>query len=406
MRYDLIVVGSDPAGQKAAVAAAKLNKQVAIIERGAEPTNGTGLLGDVFSSQTLRETILHLTDDQRRDERSITMDDVRRKFAHVAEIEMELNQDQRERHGIDVFSGEARFIDPHRIELTSSFGKGGYQPVPSVEMAQHLSPDGSFELEGEKILIATGTVPTRPNHIPFDGERIINTNEFLSLPHTPKSMIIVGGGPTGMEYGLMLAMLGIEVIIVDGREQLLDSHNREIIDALLYHAHCLGTKFRLGEDVIALNRTNNNLTFAELESGERIVAETALYCAGQIGQTETLNLQAANLEVDERGRLWCNENLQTWQKHIYGVGDVVGFQSQVGPSVDQSQTVVRHAFDEMKTEFRHNSFEGRNTFNANVECHSSNDLPHAREIDNPFEQKGNETSLEMSAAEVELVSTA
>jgi len=334
MRYDLVVIGSGPAGQKGAIAASKMNKKVAIIERNCAQMGGVCLHTGTIPSKTMREAILHLSGYRQREvygdvyrkKRHITMDNLRRKIAHVTQMELDVVHDQLERNQIDIFTGEARFRSANEIEVNH--------------------PNGSTVLETDHVLIGCGTKPVRPEHIPFDGKTVFDSDEILNLEKIPRSMIVVGGGVIGIEYAIMFAALGVNVTLIDGREKLLSFCDREIIDSLLYHSRSMGMVFRLGEDVVGLDRLQNGLVAVQLESGKRLIGETVLYSIGRTGDTESLNLEAAGLEVDERGRLWCNEHHQTWVEHIYGVGDVVGFPALASVSMEQGRRAVCHAFGE------------------------------------------------------------
>ena len=332
MRYDLVVVGSGPGGQKAAIAGAKLGKRVAIVERQRELVGGVCLHTGTIPSKTMREAILHLTgfrqrevySDQYRSRGSITMDDLRQKLAHVSDREWQVIQDQFDRNGVDTITGEASFVDPHTIEVNS--------------------PEGPTRLEAERILLAPGTKPARPHHIPFDGRTVFDSDEFLELDRIPRSMIVVGGGVIGVEYGLMFATLGVKVTIIDGRERLLDFCDREVVDSLVYHARSMGVTFRLGEDVSEVRRVDANSVAVELESGKRVLGETVLFSVGRQGDTEHLNLQAAGLNPDKRGRITANQFFQTEVPHIYAVGDIIGFPALASASMEQGRHAVCHAF--------------------------------------------------------------
>lgn len=332
MRYDLLVIGSGPAGQKGAIAAAKLNKRVAVIERQKQALGGVCLHTGTIPSKTMREAILHLSGfrhrdvygERYRDKRRITMQDLKRQVAQVIETEVDVIRDQLDRNGIDTFSGEASFIGPNEVAV-----HGG---------------SGTTKLEGDKILIACGTKPARPANIPFDGKQIFDSDEILNLESIPRSMVVVGGGVIGIEYGIMFAALGVRVTVVDGRKRLLEFCDHEIVDALLYHARSLGMSFRLGEDVIGIDHAREGHVAIQLESGKRLIGETVLFAVGRAGDTEGLNLTAAGLKPDERGRLWCDENQRTWAPHIYGVGDVVGFPALASVAMEQGRRAVCHAF--------------------------------------------------------------
>jgi NAD(P) transhydrogenase len=332
MRYDLVVIGSGPAGQKGAIAAAKLNKRVAMIERSQLGPGGVCLHSGTIPSKTMREAILHLTGyrqrdvfgERYRDKRKITMHDLKRQIAHVIIHEMEVIHDQLDCNGINLFNGQAHFTGPHEIV---------------VECANETS-----RLETDYVLVACGTKPARPASIPFDGKHVFDSDEILKLESIPRSLIVVGGGVIGLEYAIMFATLGVRVTVVDGRERLLEFCDREIVDSLLFHCRSLEMMFRLGEDVIGVDRIKGDRVAVQLESGKRLIGDSVLYAAGRVGDTSTLNLQAAGLEPDERGRVWCDENHRTWKEHIYGAGDVVGFPALASVSMEQGRRAVCHAF--------------------------------------------------------------
>jgi NAD(P) transhydrogenase len=330
MRYDLIVVGSGPAGQKAAIAAAKQNWRVAIIERKQELLGGVSLHTGTIPSKTIREAILHLTGYRHRDvyeesyrrKREITMDDLRRMIRNVNQTEWQVLQDQFARNRVHVVCGEASFVDPHHIEV-SDHGE------PQI-------------LEGRHILLAPGTRPSRPSHIPFNGQTVFDSDEVLSLARVPRSMIVVGGGVIGLEYAIMFATLGVQVTVIDGRAQLLEFCDREIIETLLHHARSLGMIFRLGESVVSIREPKPGRVAVELESGKRLLGETVLFSVGRTGDTEALCLDRAGLEVDKRGRIGCNTQFQTAVPHIYAVGDVVGFPALASTSMEQGRRAACH----------------------------------------------------------------
>ncbi len=332
MRYDLVVVGSGPGGQKAAIAGAKLGKKVAIIERARELVGGVCLHTGTIPSKTMREAILHLTGfrqrdvyaDQYRARGGITMDDLRQKLAEVSTGEWEIIQDQFDRNDIRTIVGEASFVEPNRIEV--------------------VTEDEPIYVDADKILLAPGTRPARPPHIPFDGKTVFDSDEFLNLDHIPRSMIVVGGGVIGIEYGLMFATLGVKVTVIDGRERLLDFCDREIVDSLVYTARSMGVTFRLGENVSEVRRVTDKSVAVELESGKRILGETVLFSVGRQGDSDRLNLEAAGLEPDSRGRINASEFFQTDVPHIYAVGDIIGFPSLASASMEQGRQAVCHAF--------------------------------------------------------------
>jgi NAD(P) transhydrogenase len=323
MKYDLVVVGSGPSGQKGAIAAAKLNKRVAIIERRVGQIGGVCLHTGTIPSKTMREAILHLTGYRHRDiyaeqfrrKRRITMSDLQRSVASVNQREMDVIEDQLTRNGVDIFAGEARFLDPHTIEVEQ---------------------DGSaIQLETERVLLAVGTRPDRKASTPFDGQCVFDSDELLNIDHIPRSMIVVGGGVIGIEYAIMFRFC-----------------DKEIVDTLLYHARSIGMVFRLGENVVKINRLAEDRAAIQLESGKRLVAESVLMAVGRTGDTETLNLAAAGLSPDARGRVDCNEHHETAVSHIYGVGDVVGFPALASVSMEQGRRAVAHMYGEEARDYQ------------------------------------------------------
>ncbi|MCA9075344.1 MAG: Si-specific NAD(P)(+) transhydrogenase [Planctomycetaceae bacterium] len=332
MSYDFIVVGSGPAGQKGAIAASKLGKRVALVERQRSSLGGVCLHTGTIPSKTMREAILHLTGfrhrdvygDQFRRKRHITMESLRRKLDQVTCCEREIIDEHLDRNGVDVISGVASFVDDHTITVKAD--------------------SRQTQLTGDYFLLAPGTKPTRPAHIPFDGRQVFDSDEILKLDKIPRSMIVVGGGVIGIEYAIMFATLGVQVTVVDGRERLLDFCDREIIDTLLHHARSLEMMFRLGEEVTQIRRSSSGTVVVELESQKRLVADTVLFSVGRIGDTDSLNLEAAGLSINSRGRLETNEHLQTVVPHVYAVGDVIGFPSLASTSMQQGRRAASHAF--------------------------------------------------------------
>jgi NAD(P) transhydrogenase len=332
MRYDLIVIGSGPAGQKGAIAAAKLEKRVAIIDRHHGQVGGVCLHTGTIPSKTMREAIMHLTGfrhrnvygERYREKRRIKMADLRRQIAYVLDHEVAVIHDQLDRNGVDSFFGEARFTGPHELAVETH--------------------EGHVALNADRFLITCGTKPARPTNIPFDNRRVFDSDEILQIDHIPRTMIVVGGGVIGIEYAIMFATLGVRVTVVDGRDKLLEFCDREIVESLLFHARSLGLSFRLGENVVAVDHPNEEHVALELESGKRLISETVLFAAGRVGDTETLNLEAAGLMADSRGRLSCDTNLCTPVPHIYSAGDVIGFPALASTAMEQGRRAVCHAF--------------------------------------------------------------
>lgn len=341
MHYDLVVLGSGPAGQKGAIAAAKLRKRVAIVERRSERVGGVCLHTGTVPSKTIREAILHLTGYRQRDvyadryrmKRKITMQDLRRKLHQVIEHELFVVRDQLERNGVDVFEGEACFERPHIIRVA---GAGDHQ-----------------SLLADRVLVACGSKPSRPPHVPFDGVRIFDSDEVLAMDSIPRSMIVIGAGVIGMEYAIMFAILGVKVTVIDGRERLLEFCDSEIVDTLMFSARGLGVTFRLGESVSSVRPLDGESVVVELESQKRIIAQTALFSVGRSGDTESLNVAAAGLKIDSRGRIECDAEHRTSVPHIFAVGDVVGFPALASTAMEQGRRAVCAMFDRPFTRCAH-----------------------------------------------------
>ena len=344
MNYDLIVIGSGPGGQKGAIAAAKMGKRVALIERRETKLGGVCLHTGTIPSKTMREAIIHLTGflqkevyaDRYWKKRQITMADLKTKLNQVIHDEMFIVHDQLSRNGIDLYSGEARFVEPRVVEIDSGSD-------------DDRSNSDKILLYGENILVACGTKPHRPENIPFDGKYVFDGDEILEMESIPRSMIVVGGGVIGLEYAIMFAALGVNVTVVDGRERLLDFCDREIIDMLVFNARAMGISFRMGESVENVLVHENGPVLLQLESQKHLIAETAFFSVGRVGDVDALNPSAAGLEVDKRGRLSCDENYRTHVDHIYAVGDVIGFPSLASVSAEQGRRAVDAIYGQSAT---------------------------------------------------------
>jgi NAD(P) transhydrogenase len=321
-RYDLLVVGSGPAGQKAAIQAAKLGRRVAIVERGA--LGGVSANTGTIPSKTARAAIIELTGftqravygDTYRVKSTVTIDDVLWRTQHVIEHERAVVRDQLRRNGVEVFEGDASFVDPHTLEVA------GPHPLP---------------VSGDAIVIAVGTRPARPPEVDFDDRTVIDSDGILRLARIPATMTVVGGGVIGVEYASMAAALGVTVTLVDQRPRLLDFVDEELVDALHYHLRELGLTLRLGETVGAIERRPDGTALTHLASGKRIPSEVVLYAAGRQGATDGLRLERAGLEADTRGRIHVDADFRTAQPHIFAAGDVIGFPALSATSIEQGR---------------------------------------------------------------------
>src|SRR6202451_2119559 len=331
-QFDLIVIGSGPAGQKGAICAAKMRKRVAVIDR-------TLMIGGVcvhtgtIPSKSVREAIFQLTGnavrafygDNYRGKNDITIQDLSFRVKAIVSRETEVIRAQLKRNGVSVFQGTAQFVDPHTIEVQGDTEK--------------------VTVRGDNILIACGTRPARDPQIPFDDKRIVDTDSLSCLAGLPREVIVVGAGVVGLEYTSFLAALGIEVTLIDQRPTILDFVDREIMEALAYHLRQMGTTFRLGEKVTRVGiDLNRDRVFAELESGKKVQADALIYAVGRQANGDRLNLEAAGLDSRERGQLKVNAHYQTNVPHIYAAGDIIGFPALASTSMEQGRLSSCHMF--------------------------------------------------------------
>jgi NAD(P) transhydrogenase len=334
LEYDLVVIGSGPGGQKAAIAAAKLGKSVAVIERG-RMLGGVCVNTGTIPSKTLREAVVYLTGMSQRElygasyrvKEKITPADLLARTQHVIGKEVDVVRSQLMRNRIELITGHGRFIDEHCIL------------VEDPQRAERITVSGRY------VVIATGTKPARPAGVEFDEERVLDSDGILDLKALPTSMVVVGAGVIGIEYASMFAALGTKVTVVEKRDTMLDFCDPEVVEALKFHLRDLAVTFRFGEEVTAVD-VGAAGTVTTLASGKQIPAETVMYSAGRQGQTEHLDLENAGLETDSRGRLFVDDEFQTKVDHIYAVGDVIGFPALAATSMDQGRLAAYHAFGE------------------------------------------------------------
>jgi NAD(P) transhydrogenase len=334
--YDLLVIGSGPAGQRAAIQAAKLDKRVAIVERKAV-VGGVCINTGTIPSKTLRETVLHLSGYRERGlygasytvKQNITMSDLLVRTDHVIGHEIDVTRHQLLRNRVELFAAEASFVDPHTIRLNDVVGHG-WRDVTAAA-----------------IVIATGTSATRDPHIQFDGQRIFISDDILHLKQLPRTLAVVGAGVIGLEYASIFAALGVRVTLIDKRPRLLSFVDAEIIDALTYQLRQNRATLRLGEEVSGIEPIEDEhgeRVKIHLGSGKQIITEKALYSIGRTGAIQELNLLAAGLAPDARGRINVNTYYQTEVPHIYAVGDLIGFPSLASTSMEQGRLAACHAF--------------------------------------------------------------
>jgi NAD(P) transhydrogenase len=334
--YDLLVIGSGPAGQRAAIQASKLGKRTAIIEKKAV-IGGVCTNTGTIPSKTLREAVMHLSGYRERTiygsayavKENISMADLLFRTEHVIRNEIDVTRNQLSRNQVEVHVAEASFSGPHTLRL------------------QFADERGQRELRAAKIIIATGTHATRAENIAFDGQNILISDDILGLDRIPKTLAVIGGGVIGLEYACIFATLGTRVTLIDKRDRLLPFIDREITEALTYHLRQNRATLRLSEEVKSIESSASEhgvQVKIRLASGKQVLTEKALYSIGRTGATQKLNLPAAGLPADDRGRLKVNANFQTDVPHIYGVGDVVGFPSLASTSMEQGRLAACHAF--------------------------------------------------------------
>src|SRR6266851_1174870 len=289
-KYDLIVIGSGPAGQRAAIQAAKFGKRVALVEK-LEVVGGTAINTGTIPSKTIREAVLHLSGFyyqniygvNYRVKDQITMADLSFRAQHVIKTEIDVIRAQLSRNGIEVLTGVASFTDPHHIHVVSSKNQSDY--------------------EAANVIIATGTKPAESPLVPFNNRNIINSDQILSMPEIPKTLIVVGGGVIGVEYTCMFATLGVRVTLIEKRPRLLEFADSEMVEALCYHLRDRRVTMRLNEEVESVEETPDNGVAAVLKSKKKVSGDALLYAVGRQGNVDELNLAAAGLDADSRGRI-------------------------------------------------------------------------------------------------------
>lgn len=330
-QYDLVVIGSGPAGRRAAIQAAKLEKKVLVIEKGTR-VGGVSVHTGTIPSKTLRETALNLTGWRERGfygrsyrvKQEIKAEDLRRRLLITLDHEVEVLEHQFSRNRVSQMRGTARFLDLHTIEVTKDDGE-------------------VLHVKADTVLLAVGTRPFRPTHIPFDGVSVLDSDEILEIKELPRSMIVIGAGVIGIEYATIFSALDTAVTVVEPRDTMLDFIDKEIVEDFTYQLRDRNMKLIFGQTVETVEKVDGKCRVT-LKNGRVLIAEMVLYAAGRVGAIDTLNLSAIGLEADNRGRLKVNpETFQTSLPNIYAAGDVVGFPSLASTSMEQGRIAARHA---------------------------------------------------------------
>jgi NAD(P) transhydrogenase len=328
--YDLVVIGSGPGGQRAAIQASKCGKRVALVEK-REYVGGVCINTGTIPSKTMREAVLHLSGYyyqgiygmNYRVKEKIGMSDLSFRVQNVIKTEVDVTQAQLSRNGIDVLCGIASFLDSTHVRVTSSRGQ--------------------TDIEAPYIIIASGTKPAISPKVPLNGKTIINSDQILDMPEVPKTLLVVGGGVIGVEYTCMFAILGVRVILIEKRPRLLEFADSEMVEALSYHLRDIRVTMRLNEEVESVEEIPDGGVVANLQSKKRISGDALLYAVGRQGNVDELNLPAAGIDADNRGRIPVDANYRTKQPHIFAVGDVIGFPSLASVSMEQGRLAAAHA---------------------------------------------------------------
>ena len=331
--FDLVVIGSGPAGRRAAIQAAKLDKSVLVIEKFAR-VGGVSVHSGTIPSKTLRETVLNLSGWRERGfygrtykvKNDITVDDLKHRLGQTLDHEVDVLEHQFARNSVTLKQGCARFSGRHEIEIMSAQGQ-----VETVRF--------------KKVLISVGTKPFRPDHIPFDGARIIDSDEILNIDALPRSLTVIGAGVIGIEYATIFSALDISVTVVEPRANILGFVDDELIAEFTHDLRDRGMKLRLGCRAERVSLDGDNC-FVDLSDGRRIKSEMARYAAGRMGASSDLGLEHVGLSPDSRGRLKVDpETYETEAEGIYAAGDIIGFPSLASTSMEQGRIAVCDAFN-------------------------------------------------------------
>ncbi|MCB1516944.1 MAG: Si-specific NAD(P)(+) transhydrogenase [Hyphomicrobiaceae bacterium] len=331
--YELVVIGSGPAGRRAAIQAAKLGRSVLVIENRLR-VGGVSVHTGTIPSKTLRETVLNLSGWRERGfyglayrvKKDIEGKDLGVRLTKTLDYEIDVLEHQFARNGVETMAGAARFIDPHIIEVSCADGE-------------------THRINAERVVIAVGTVPHRPDNIPFDGDRVVDSDDLISHTRVPRSLVVVGAGVIGVEYATIYSALDVPVTIVEPREGFLEFIDREIIGEFVHELRNRGVNLRLGSSLDRVEHDDHGDPIAILSDGRQIKTGMLLYAAGRMGATAKLGLETCGLEADKRGRLKVDPvTCQTEVPHIYAAGDVIGFPSLASTSMEQGRIAACHAF--------------------------------------------------------------
>ena len=331
--YDLIVIGSGPAGRRGAVQAAKLNKRVLVIERGRR-VGGVSVHTGTIPSKTLRETVLNLSGWRERGfygaayraKKDIGADDLLRRLAITLDHEVDVLEHQFGRNGVETTRGQARFTGPNSVAVEGVGGVADYS--------------------ADRFLIAVGTKPYRPAHIGFDGENIVDSDEILNLERIPRQLVVVGASVIGVEYASIFSALDVKVTIIEPNPTFMPFLDRELADEFVHDLRDRGVVIRFGVKAATAEAEAPGQCRVVLTDGRELRADMVLFSAGREGAIDGLDLEKAGLTPDERGRLAVDKaTFRTAQPHIFAAGDIIGFPSLASTSMEQGRIAACHAFD-------------------------------------------------------------
>lgn len=330
-KFDLIIIGSGPAGKTAAIQGAKLGKSVAIID-GMPQVGGVCVHTGTIPSKTLRETVLNLTGWRERGfygrsyraKADIQAGDLMQRLNMTLQSEVDILEDHLVRNGVIIFQGLGRFLSDTDVEVRTLLGD-------------------TSTITSDRIIIAVGTKTFRPDYVPFDGKAVIDSDEVTRMQTLPRSMTVIGAGVVGVEYATIFSTLDINVTLVEPRDTMLDFIDNEVLMHFRHDIVDQGLRLQFGQKVSKIERRKSGTCVVHLESNRAIASDMILFAAGRVGATDSLGLDKIGIEVDHRKRLSVNESFQTNIPNIYAVGDVIGFPSLASTSLEQGRAAALHA---------------------------------------------------------------
>ena len=330
-KYDIIVIGSGPAGKTAAIQAAKLGRKVVVID-GMSEVGGVCVHTGTIPSKTMRETVLNLSGWRERGfygrsyrvKQDITAADLMQRLNMTLKREVDILEDQLVRNGVEIICGHGRFVNDKAVEVDTMGGD-------------------VITVTADSFIITVGTRTYRPDYVPFNGTTVIDSDEVTRMDKLPRSLTVIGAGVVGVEYATIFKALDINVTLIEPRATMLDFIDKEILMHFRHDIVDAGLRLQFGQKVDKIEIRKSGACVVRLESGRAFPSEMVLFAAGRVGATDTLGLEQCGLEVDHRGRLSVNENFQTAVPHIYAAGDVIGFPSLASTSLEQGRIAVLHA---------------------------------------------------------------